>query len=257
MAALSTTFGPALLKRVPIGPPMRSMVRPSWPADASRRVAELIATQVDTIAAEAGGCDALLATGMSHFAARSAGEALGTPYVYATFSPVVLPSPHHAPLLLLPPPPEGSDNRVLWELNAQSCNALRGPELNAHRVSIGLPLVDDALDFILTDHPWLAADPTLGPWHETPDLDVVWTGAWILPDERPLPAELVEFLDAGAPPVYVGFGSMRRRRRGQPAGTVRPGGRRRAPRRRGHDDDGRPGRRRPPAGMTRLRCRSR
>jgi vancomycin aglycone glucosyltransferase len=30
-----------------------------------------------------------------------------------------------------------------------------------------------------------------------------------LPDERPLPAELVGFLDAGTPPVYVGFGSMR------------------------------------------------
>ena len=35
------------------------------------------------------------------------------------------------------------------------------------------------------------------------------TGAWILPDERPLPAELVAFLDAGTPPVYVGFGSVR------------------------------------------------
>ena len=35
------------------------------------------------------------------------------------------------------------------------------------------------------------------------------TGAWIVPDERPLPAELVAFLDAGPPPVYVGFGSMR------------------------------------------------
>ena len=62
-------------------------------------------------------------------------------------------------------------------------------------------------DHAFTDHPWLAADPTLGPWAET-DLDVVQTGAWLLPDERPLPAELVEFLDAGAPPVYVGFGSM-------------------------------------------------
>lgn len=39
-------------------------------------------------------------------------------------------------------------------------------------------------------------------------IDVVQTGAWILPDERPLPAELLAFLDAGAPPVYVGFGSL-------------------------------------------------
>jgi hypothetical protein len=92
------------------------------------------------------------------------------------------------------------------------------------------------------------------------------------PDERPLPAELEAFLDNGTPPVYAGFGSMRapkdiaraaieairaqgrravfaaagpisphrrpgrlhRRRRGQPAATVPPGGRRRPSRRRGH-----------------------
>jgi len=48
------------------------------------------------------------------------------------------------------------------------------------------------------------------PNGETSDLDVVHTGAWILPDERPLPAELEAFLDAGTPPMYVGFGSMRR-----------------------------------------------
>jgi vancomycin aglycone glucosyltransferase len=40
------------------------------------------------------------------------------------------------------------------------------------------------------------------------DLDLVQTGAWILPDERPLPDDLEAFLAAGAPPVYVGFGSM-------------------------------------------------
>ena len=51
--------------------------------------------------------------------------------------------------------------------------------------------------------------PDLSPWPGSPDLDVVQTGAWILPDERPLPADLEAFLDAGAPPVYVGFGSVR------------------------------------------------
>ena len=101
-----------------------------------------------------------------------------------------------------------TDNRVLWDLDAQSVNALFGEALNAHRASIGLPPVDNVRDHVFTDQPWLAADPVLGPWQEPADLDVVQTGAWILPDERPLPAELEAFLDAGAPPVYVGFGSM-------------------------------------------------
>ena len=102
-----------------------------------------------------------------------------------------------------------TDNRVLWELNAESYNAVFGPALNTHRVANGLPPVDNVRDYLLGDHPWLAADPILAPWPEPADLGVVQTGAWILPDERPLPAELNAFLDAGPPPVYVGFGSMR------------------------------------------------
>ncbi len=98
---------------------------------------------------------------------------------------------------------------MLWDLNAQTYNALRREALTTHRASIGLPPVDDVRDFLFTGRPWPAADPTLGPWQETSDLDVVRTGAWMLPDERPLPAGLAAFLDAGAPPVYVGLGSMR------------------------------------------------
>src|SRR5262249_22668070 len=51
----------------------------------------------------------------------------------------------------------------------------------------------------------------LAPWpgSASTELGVVQTGAWIMPDERPLPPGLEAFLDAGPPPVYAGFGSMR------------------------------------------------
>jgi vancomycin aglycone glucosyltransferase len=98
---------------------------------------------------------------------------------------------------------------VLDDLNVQSYNALYGPALNACRASAGLPPVRNVRDFILGDQPWLAADPVLAPWPEPADLDVVQTGAWFVPDERPLPADLAAFLDAGPAPVYLGFGSMR------------------------------------------------
>jgi vancomycin aglycone glucosyltransferase len=61
---------------------------------------------------------------------------------------------------------------------------------------------------VFTPHPWLAAEPVLWPWEKTELCDPVVTGAWILPDTRPLPAGLVAFLEAGEAPVYVGFGSM-------------------------------------------------
>ncbi|MCZ9339803.1 glycosyltransferase, partial [Streptomyces sp. TRM76130] len=67
---------------------------------ASRRVTEL-AAQFGTVAAAAEGCDVLLATGLAHFSSRSAAEKLGTPYVYATFCPFLLRSPHQAPPALL------------------------------------------------------------------------------------------------------------------------------------------------------------
>jgi vancomycin aglycone glucosyltransferase len=190
---------------------MRAMATGATPpsaADLPRRAAELVAAQFDQVAAAAEGCDALVAAGMMQ-AARSVAEKLSIRYVYASYCPVLLPSKHHPPLPLpgRPFPPEVTDNRVLWDLDAQSRNALFGAALNTHRASIDLPPVDNVRDHIITDHPWLAADPTLSPWQPT-DLDVVQTGAWILPDERPLPAELVAFLDAGPPPVYVGFGSM-------------------------------------------------
>ena len=81
--------------------------------------------------------------------------------------------------------------------DAQRVNALYGEALNRHRAAIGLPPVDNVRDHVFTDQPWLAADPLLGPWQDLTDLDIVQTGAWILPDERPLPDDLEAFLDAG------------------------------------------------------------
>jgi vancomycin aglycone glucosyltransferase len=201
---------------VPAGEPVRALVHratPPSPADVPRLTAELIATWFDKVAAAAEGCDALVASGVIPAAAgaRSVAEKLGIPCVHVSYCPIFLPSPQHRPHPLpgRPLPPEVTDNRVLWELDAQGYNAVFGPALNTQRVANGLPPVHNVRDWLLGGHPWLAADPVLGPWPEPCDPGVVQTGAWILPDERPLPAGLEAFLDAGPPPVYVGFGSMR------------------------------------------------
>jgi vancomycin aglycone glucosyltransferase len=197
---------------VPVGPSVRELLhgaKPASPPDVPR----LIAEQFDKLPAAAEGCDALVASGLFPVAAsaRSVADKLGIRSVHVSYCPIYLPSPHHRP----PPlpgrsiPPEVTDRRELDDLDVASYNAVYGPALNPHRASAGLPPVANVRDFVLTDHPWLAADPTLAPWPEPADLDIVQTGAWILADNRPLPAELDAFLDAGPPPVYVGFGSMR------------------------------------------------
>lgn len=198
---------------VAAGKSVRELVhgaKPSTPADAPRVAAELVASQFDTVAAAAEGCDALVATGLIPAGQRSIAEMLGMHYVCVTFMPGVLPSPHQTPLPRpgRPFPPDAT-NGELWQVDAERVQALYGAPLNAHRAALGLPPVDNVRDHVHTDRPWLAADPLLAPWPGSPDLAVLQTGAWILPDERPLPADLAAFLGAGAPPVYVGFSSVR------------------------------------------------
>ncbi|MEU5703012.1 glycosyltransferase [Streptomyces aurantiacus] len=187
---------------------------PPSPEGVPRRAAELVAAFYDkvTAAAAEGGCDVLVATGLVPAVAgvKAAAEKLGIRYVYASYQPVSLPSPHHPPIPRpgRPLPPDVTDNRVLWDGDAQDAQAIFGEAVNTHRVSVGLPPVDNVRDHVFTDRPWLATDPVLAPWQQPADLEVVQTGAWLVPDERPLPAELSTFLDAGTPPVYVGFGSI-------------------------------------------------
>jgi vancomycin aglycone glucosyltransferase len=198
---------------VPVSRSARAWTKEAPPASGlPQRAAEVIAGQFDTVAAAAEGCDVLLATGMmpAVAGALSVAEMLGIRSVTVTFQQLTLPALHRRPLAYPGRsfPPEVTDNRVLWDLDAQSIDALFGQALNTSREAAGLPPVDHVRDYVIGDQPWLATDPILDPWQETPDLDVVQTGPWILPDTRPLPADLAEFLGAGAPPVYVGFGSM-------------------------------------------------
>jgi vancomycin aglycone glucosyltransferase len=205
----------------PIGPELRKMTAgPSAPSapftpERRRQLAEAtVAAQFKTVAEAAQGADLIVAATALQIAARSVAEKKGIGYVFVAYSPIVLPSPRHAPPPMPPLPgetplPATADNRERWARDAERFNSLFGAVLNAHRASIGLPPVPDVRGHIFGDRPFLAADPTLGPWPNPADTSVFQTGAWILPDARPLSPELEKFLEAGEPPVYFGFGSIR------------------------------------------------
>lgn len=180
--------------------------------DLPTRAAGVLNAQFEAISAAAEGCDAVLATGLfpSTAAAQCVAETRGLPYVYATYCPIWLPSAHHRPHPYPghPVPEDEADVGALWDRDVQTMNALFGGAANALRASLGLAPTDNVRDRVFTDRPWMASDPILSPWRATDLRDVVQTGAWILPDDRPLADDLVAFLEAGSPPVYVGFGSM-------------------------------------------------
>jgi len=204
---------------VPIGPEVRPFAISSSPVvrarpspEQMRQIAKAtVATQFEVIPVAAEGCHILVGGGALQIALRTVAEQRGIPYAYAGYCPISLPSSHHAPPAWRgDSAPDGpADNSQLWAEDAQRWNASWGVALNSHRASAGLAPVADVRRHIFTDTPWLAADPTLAPWPEPSDLDVIQTGAWIQPDRRPLSAELETFLDAGEPPIYLGFGSIR------------------------------------------------
>jgi vancomycin aglycone glucosyltransferase len=172
-----------------------------------------VATQFETITAAAQGCDMIVGATALQIAAPSVAEKMGIPYAFAAFCPTVLRSPLHPPILLRmlgdTPAPAGTDNLELWAKDARRWNDTWGGLLNAQRSALGLAPIYDVHRYVLTEQPWLAADPTLGPWPDPTDTAVFQTGAWILSDERPLSPQLETFLDAGEPPIYFGFGSIR------------------------------------------------
>jgi vancomycin aglycone glucosyltransferase len=205
----------------PIGPDLEAWTRvaPAQPVSSKPSPEQLqqlarhtVAEQFRVTPEAARSCDLILVGGMLHTAGRSIAEALGIPYVYAAYCPATLPSPDYPPATMGARHPQtlpAKENRRLWRADAQSFDAAFGAALNEQRAALGLPPVAQVARHITTDRPWLAADPVLGPAGAPIEMEVWQTGAWVAADLTPLPQALEQFLAAGDPPLYFGFGSMR------------------------------------------------
>lgn len=177
-----------------VGVEMRAP-RPASAASAPPPVIpDLIADQFESIGAAADGRDIILGANAHQYAARSIAELHGIPYINAVYAPTALPN----------------------DTNTRAWNDRALERVNANRVRLGLAPIDDVLRHVVTERPWLACDATLAPAPSIPGMSVTQTGAWTWEDSTPLPADVEDFLGAGEPPVYFGFGSMP-----VPAGTSR------------------------------------
>jgi vancomycin aglycone glucosyltransferase len=208
------------LECTPIGPDLKKLTggtvpgKPALPSpeQLQKMADESVRAQFQVIGEATRGCDLAVAAGALQIALRSIAEVQGIPYVFAAYCPAVLPSSKY------PPPKMGghysfslseTENEQLWKENEESFNERFGATLNEERAKVGLGPVTSVQRYMFTDRPWLAADPVLAPAFPTASLEVVQTGAWMLSDLTPLPDDLENFLANGAPPIYLGFGSMR------------------------------------------------
>jgi vancomycin aglycone glucosyltransferase len=205
---------------VPMGVEMRMPARksgatPKLTPEELRRLREsmpdLITDQFKTLGANAEGCDVIVGANAHQYAGPSIAEHAGIGCVTAVYAPVTLPSPDLAPA---PTPGQtietaGASSIVeQWRDAAKAWNDRALERINHNRGRLGMGPIDDVLDYVLTDHTWLAADVALAPVPATPGRKIFQTGAWVLAGSTPLPSELEGFLGGGEPPIFVGFGSM-------------------------------------------------
>ena len=187
----------------PVGVEMRAP-RPGSPPPV---IPDLIADQFEVVGAAAGDCDLIIGGGAHQYAARSIAQLRGVAFVDAVYAPVALPSSDLTPGgQSASGAPEAS--LKAWQATKLAWNQRALERVNTNRGRLGLAPIDDVLGHILGLSPWLAADATLGPAPTTPGIDVVQTGAWLLPDASLLAPELEAFLNRGEAPIYLGLGSM-------------------------------------------------
>ena len=151
-----------------------------------------------------GDADAIVGSSDPAWVAVSVADSIHVPCLIASLHPVApsreLPHPL-SPRFDLPGPLVRHTGRLaagnVWR-------AARDP-LMAARARLGLPTFPrpwEDVTFLLGYSPTLVPRPS--DWD---DLQVV-TGEWTMPGgDKGTPADLAEFLDAGEPPVYVGFGA--------------------------------------------------
>jgi len=159
-----------------------------------------------TVAAAAEGCDAIILSGLAAFVGLSAAEYLGVPAIGTGLIPIT-PTRAFASPFLRPGLVPGLLNRashhlvdgVLWRSFRDATNAARAAVCR-------LP----PRKKLWTEHPMLyGVSPSVLPrpddWPANADI----CGQWVAkqPEWSP-PPSLAAFLAGGAPPVYVGFGSM-------------------------------------------------
>jgi vancomycin aglycone glucosyltransferase len=153
------------------------------------------------------GCDLVVGAGVQ-LAAHSIAELYGVPYRYVAYCPAILPSREHAPFLVEWQRGPAWANRLAWWLAIGLLRLGPGRWVDRERRRLGLPSIGDFTSYLLSRRPLLAADGALAPAPRDAPVPVAQVPCLHPFEPEPLPPKLEAFLEAGPPPVYLGFGSM-------------------------------------------------
>lgn len=152
------------------------------------------------------GADGVVWAGLA-FMAPSVAEWAGIPALGVAYTTALFRSDRHPPPMIAWTTAPRWVNRLLWSAHSAFADRLGGA-LMAERAALGLPHVP-LLKHIREDQRYvIAADPGVLP--DDPQWGSRYQRANFIyfDDRRELDAELAQWLAAGEPPLYAGFGSM-------------------------------------------------
>jgi UDP:flavonoid glycosyltransferase YjiC (YdhE family) len=174
---------------------------------AKRLFQRILEEQFEALPRATAGAEMIIGAG-AQFAGPSVAEAGGIPYRSVHYCPAVLRSADYPPPILPNQSLPRWVNRLAWRGFLVFQGRLLRGEINRHRAALGLGPVSDTYRYLITERPLLAADAALAPAADDVPVEVDQVGYLLPKDETPLPPKLESFLQAGPPPVYLGFGSM-------------------------------------------------
>ena len=163
--------------------------------------------QFDALRDAARGADLLVSAGSQLVAASVAG-ALGIRHRSVVYCPQMMPSRRHPSMTVAwsgaPPFMHRAGGRLFMEAYNRM---VRGSVAICHRKA-GLESLQDEFSANFLTNPLIACDPELAPVPEDCPLQFDQVGyIHSQTSNSELPASLRDFLAAGPPPVYIGFGS--------------------------------------------------
>lgn len=153
--------------------------------------------------------DADIIIGASLFlAGPSLSEANNIPYRHIIFCPQAIQSADHPPPIIPYIFKNRSLNSYLWKFQKFFFNRLLLTIINRHRIKLGMKPEKDVLDNLTRGGTIIASEEAIAPVPEDVSGHFIQTGSLELKYSGSLNKGLRNFINAGKPPVYIGFGSM-------------------------------------------------
>jgi vancomycin aglycone glucosyltransferase len=193
----------------PVGINFQSLTDNNKPQNDKKQVMQLlqqsISDQFNLLSKITKDANLIIGNGLD-FAGRSIAEYHKVPYFLIVPMPLAFKSKYHAPMSIPFQKRPSWLNIFFWWINEVVSKSVFGKKINQYRLKLGLSKINNYIDF-MSQNAILAANSVLAPL--PPDCKNIYQSGFPDYDEGlELDWEIIDFINSGNAPIYIGFGSM-------------------------------------------------